>query len=305
MRIRPETVSDYAAIAALHVRAFGERPTEALIVALQRQNPAFDPELSLVAEIDGRVIGHVLFLPHAVRLLGQDVRAVNLAPIAVDPAAQRQGVGGQLIAAGHALARDKGYAFSFLLGHTSYYPRHGYLVRAYGVSSLALDTIDLPQSNLIARKPRESDLAALRALWRRAESNVDFALDPGGELLDWLSPNPAIASTVFLDGEELVGYVRVHVSAPARPRVFLAHDAEVAQYMAAQIAAMAGVSEVILPLHPASIGASELGRAECQAWDAAMVCPLQSSPFDQYYAEVAAGERAPGRLIWSTAFDLE
>src|SRR5262245_12052801 len=153
MRIRPETVSDYAAIAALHVRAFGERPTEALIVTLQRQSPAFDPELSLVAERDGRVIGHVLFLPHTVQLLGQDVRAVNLAPIAVDPAAQRQGIGGQLIAAGHALARDKGYAFSFLLGHTSYYPRHGYLMRAYGASSLTLSVAGLPQPDRVARNP--------------------------------------------------------------------------------------------------------------------------------------------------------
>jgi putative acetyltransferase len=305
MHIRPETVFDYAAIAALHLRAFGERPTEPLVVTLQRQSPAFDPELSLVAEQDGRVIGHVLFLPHTVRLLGQDVRAVNLAPIAVDPAAQRQGIGGQLIAAGHALARDKGYAFSFLLGHTSYYPRHGYLMRAYGASSLALPAAGLPQPSLVIRKPREADTAALRALWRRAEANVDFALDPGGELLDWLSPNPAIAATVFLDGEEVVGYMRVHASAPAKPRVFLARDAATARQMAAQIAVAAGVSEVILPLHPASAGAKELGRAECNAWDAAMVCPLQASPFDQYYAEVVAGERAPGRLIWPVAFDLE
>src|SRR5262245_32006406 len=148
MRIRPETIPDYPTLAALHLRAFGERPTEPLVVTLQRQSPAFDPELSLVAELDGRVIGHVLFLPHTLRLLGQDVRAVNLAPIAVDPAAQRQGIGGQLIAAGHALARDRGYAFSFLLGHTSYYPRHGYLTRAYGVSSLTLPAAGLPAPDL-------------------------------------------------------------------------------------------------------------------------------------------------------------
>jgi predicted N-acetyltransferase YhbS len=305
MQIRSETVSDYAAIAALHLRAFGERPTEPLIVTLQRHNPAFDPDLSLVAELDGRVIGHVLFMPHSVRLLGQDVRAVNLAPIAVDPAVQRQGIGGRMIAAGHALARDKGYAVSFLLGHTSYYPRHGYLVRAYGSSILALSVDGLPQPDLVARKPRETDLAALRALWQRAEADVDFALDPGGELLDWLSPNPAIAATVFLDGEELVGYARVHASEPARPRVFLARGAATARRMAAQLAATAAASELFLPLHPASAGAGELGSAECKAWDAAMACPLQPSPFDQYYAEVVAGVRAPGRLIWPVAFDLE
>ena len=305
MRICPETISDYAAIASLHVRAFGERPTEALIVALQRQSPAFDLELSLVAELDGRVIGHALFFPHTVRLLDHDVRAVNLAPIAVEPAAQRQGIGGQLIAAGHALARDKGYAFSFLLGHTSYYPRHGYLVRAYGASSVSLSAAGLPQPGLVARTPHEADVAALRTLWRQAEAKVDFALDPGGELLDWLSPNPAIGSTVFLDGDELVGYARVHAAELARPRVFLARDASAARRMVAQLAAAAGAAEITLPLHPASAGASELGSAECRAWDAAMACPLRPSPFDQYYAEVLAGLRAPGRLIWPVAFDLE
>src|SRR5215471_15938619 len=100
VQIRSETIPDYAGIAALHARAFGERPAEALIVALHRQRPAFDPDLSLVAELDGRVVGHALFSPHIVRLLGQDVRAVNLAPIAVDPAHQRSGIGGRLIVAG-------------------------------------------------------------------------------------------------------------------------------------------------------------------------------------------------------------
>jgi predicted N-acetyltransferase YhbS len=305
VRIRPETIQDYAAIAALHARAFGERPAEALIVALLRQRPIFDPELSLVAEQDGQVLGHALFTPHTVRLLGQDVRAVNLAPIAVDPSAQRQGIGGRLIAAGHALARDKGYAFCFLLGHTSYYPRHGYLTRAYGASSLSLPTTGLPEPSLLARAPREADIAALCALWRRAEAAVDFALDPGGELLDWLSPNPAIAATVFLDGQVLAGYARVHAAELARPRVFLAHDATTARRMAAHLATQAQTSEVILPLHPASAGAAELGGAECRVWDAAMVCPLQPSLFEQYYAELMAGKRAPGRVIWPTAFDLE
>jgi putative acetyltransferase len=305
MRIRSETVQDYAAIAALHARAFGERTTEALIVALQRQHPAFDPDLSLVAERDSRVVGHVLFSPHTVRLLGQDVRAVNLAPIAVDLSAQRQGVGSQLIAAGHALARDKGYAFSFLLGHTSYYPRHGYLTRAYGASSMTLRTTGLPRPDLTARPPREADIAALRALWRQAEATVDFALDPGIELLDWLSPNPAIAATVFLDGEEIVGYTRIHAVEPARPRALLARDAATIRRLAAHIAAAAVTDEVALPLHPASAGVAELGGAECRAWDAAMACPLRPSPFDQYYAEVVAGTRAPGRLIWPVTFDLE
>jgi predicted N-acetyltransferase YhbS len=53
MNIRPETPHDYAAIAGVNLRAFGERAAEALIVALHRHRAAFDPELSLVAEEGG------------------------------------------------------------------------------------------------------------------------------------------------------------------------------------------------------------------------------------------------------------
>jgi predicted N-acetyltransferase YhbS len=140
MKIRPETISDYAVIANLHARAFGHRCGEAHIVALHRERRDFDPGLSFVAEVDNRVVGHVLFSPHQMRLLGQSVRAVNLAPIAVDPAYQYQGIGGRLIAEGHAVAAAKGYAVSFLLGHTDYYPRFGYRRHAYGSAQTTVPT---------------------------------------------------------------------------------------------------------------------------------------------------------------------
>ncbi len=98
--IRQERVTDYATIGELHARAFGNRAVESTIVALLRQRRAFDPELSLVAEIDGKVVGHVLFSPYQIRLLDQTIPAVNLAPIAVDPKYQGQGIGGQLVLEG-------------------------------------------------------------------------------------------------------------------------------------------------------------------------------------------------------------
>lgn len=313
--IRPETVSDYPPIAALHARAFGGRAAESLIVTLHRQRRAFDPELSLVAEVDGQIAGHVLFSPHVIRLLDQNVAAVNLAPIAVDPAYQGRGIGGRLIAEGHTIAAAKGYAASILLGHTSYYPRFGYHTHAFGSAQLAVVPDTLPAEPLAMRGPTSEDIAALRDLWLHVEGSVDMALDPGADLLDWLSPNPAMRAVVYLRDDCVVGYTRIHdaeTGAEAevtKPRVFLARDAGAARAMIAMIAHQArqqgaSAAECILPLHSASIPAAELGTAVCKAWASGMACSLAPSPLDEYLARVEAGERLPGRPIWPVAFDL-
>ncbi len=234
--IRPERITDYADIASLHARAFGNRTGEPLIVALHRSRRTFDPELSLVAEIDGHLVGHVLFSPHHIRLLGSTVPAVNLAPIAVEPASQGQGIGGQLITEGHAIAASKGYRVSFLLGHPTYYPRFGYQTHAYGTSHLLLPLEEASQESLEVRSPTAEDVPALCGLWQREEQGVDMALVPGYDLLDWLSPHPAIQTSVYLQAGVLVGYTRVHQHEPAHPRCFLAHDAETARAIVSTMA---------------------------------------------------------------------
>lgn len=307
MIIRPERPADYAAIADLHTRAFANRTVEASIVALHRQRAAFDLDLSLVAEMDGHIAGHALFSPHRMQLLGETVLAVNLAPIAVDPAFQRQGIGGRLIAEGHAIAAAKGYTISLLLGHTSYYPRFGYRMRAFGTARapLSIDALPRPVAALEQRGPMPDDIPALRMLWPHDEAVVDFALEPGPGLLDWLSPNPAIRAAVYLRAGEVVGYARIHVADPANPRVFLAQDAEAARSMAWIIAREAGASDLVLPVHPATACAAGFLTPACRTWDAAMACSLASSPLDDYLAQVQEGRRPPGRPTWPVAFDLE
>jgi putative acetyltransferase len=303
--IRPETIPDYAPIAALHARAFDNRAVEALLVALLRQRAGFDPDLSLVALREGRIVGHALFSAQMVRILGQTVPAVCLAPIAVDPPAQGQGVGGALIAAGHAAARARGYTFSFLLGHVGYYPRFGYHTHAFGDAGLTVATADLPVAQLTRRGPTEADLPALRALWLHEEGAVDLALAPGPDLLDWLSPNPQIAAHVWCAEDTIVGYTRIHAAEPARPRMFLARDHTVARAIAGSLAHESAQAELRLPLHPASASAGAFGPAEARAWQAAMVCPLRPSPFDEYYRRIQSGKRSPGRPLWPVAFELE
>jgi len=303
MEIRPETPRDYALIADIQARAFGGSAQVPAIVALHRQRAAFDPELSLVAEQDGQVVGHALFSPQVIRLMGADVPAVNLSPIGVDPAAQGTGVGAALIAAGHAAAAERGYALSFLIGHPSYYPRLGYQPHAFGAAALTVPADALAPGPVEAIAPRPGDIPALEALWRHEEGDVDFAIRPGPQLLDWLSPNPAITTRVWLRGGAVVGYTRLHAARPDRPLLFLAADHAAAHAIAAILTA--GLPALTLPLHPASASAAAFAQAaEVQSWDAAMVCPLRPGVYEPYLAAVAAG-RPIGRVIWPAAFDLE
>jgi putative acetyltransferase len=305
MQIRPERVEDYAAIAAIHVRAFDNRSGEPTVVALLRQRRGFDPSLSLVAEIDGEIVGHVLFFPYTVRLLNTDVPAVSLAPIAVAPEHQREGIGSRLIAEGHAQAASLGYPFSFLLGHSSYYPRFGYRTRAYGPASANVAVSALPEINLSSHPPTAADIDALWDLWWRDQSSVDLALDPGHDLLNWLSPNPAVRAAVYTDGTEIVGYTRIHSAEPSKPRVFLAVDEAAARAVAATVAQEHGIrSELDLPIHPLSASAAAFPYASVVPWNAAMVCPLNPSPLDDYLRLLEAGERPPGCVTWPPEFDL-
>jgi predicted N-acetyltransferase YhbS len=318
LKIRSETIADYPAIAAVNFAAFG-MIEEGSIVVLQRQSENFDPELSLVAEVDGRVVGHVLFMPHRVQLLGETVRAVNLAPISILPEYQKRGIGGKLIEAGHNLAREKGYNFSFLIGHPTYYPRLGYLPNAYGFSALKV-TVDLARQSgsdlptLTTRPVQSGDGPALHRLWQaNFLPEVDFSLDPGQALVEWVSPNPAVEAVAYLseDGSEIVGYCRARAATPEKPIMFLAKVGAVARAMLDLLARKktgpgpVSTVEFELPLHPSARLTAELGGgAECRTGIYTMACPLRPSLFDEYYAQVNAGTRPPGFLIWPTAFEL-
>lgn len=309
MIVRPEAVEDYARIGSIHAQAFGNRAHEAIIVALLRQRSAFDPELSLVAEFHGRVVGHVLFTPCRIRLLDRDVAAVNLAPIGIDPAMQRQGIGSALIEQGHAVAREKGFQLSFLLGHHTYYPRFGYQTGAYGAAGVQVDDACSPVTSLTERDISPGDVATLQELWRRDQAAVDFAIEPGEALLDWLSPNPAVKSVIYERDGETVGYARVDQSQPTKPRAFLARDGQSAREIArilqqAAIAAGAG-SVLTLPIHPASQAGSGFPAAPVIPWRAAMACPLAPGVLDDYFACLETNSRQPGTPIWPVAFELE
>jgi putative acetyltransferase len=130
MILRPEQVEDQAGIYSVNSLAF-HRPEqngpvpEAELVDRLRQAAAV--VLSLVAEEDNQVIGHILFSEGSVHTENGTVPAVGLAPMAVLPEFQNREIGSQLVREGIQQLRKAGYERVCVLGHPKYYPRFGFV----------------------------------------------------------------------------------------------------------------------------------------------------------------------------------
>lgn len=127
MLIRQETADDYNAVYNLIRDAFAgaehsDGTEQDLVEALRKNREAFIPELSLVAEDNGVIDGHILFTRMKV---GNDT-VLALAPLSVKPEYQRRGIGIALIREGHRIAKELGYGYSVVLGSEAYYPKAGY-----------------------------------------------------------------------------------------------------------------------------------------------------------------------------------
>ena len=120
--IRAEQPGDRDAIFTLNAAAFDTDAEARLVDVLRERMPVY---LSLVAEQEGTLVGHILFTP--VTLSGHpDRQILGLAPMAVAPDHQRQGIGAALIEAGLAACREAGAGAVTVLGHPDYYPRFGF-----------------------------------------------------------------------------------------------------------------------------------------------------------------------------------
>ena len=126
IRIRQERREDYDEVYQLIQEAFRTAEhadgNEQDLAAALRKGRAFIPELSLVAEVEGQLAGHILFT----RAKVGEREVLALAPLSVRPAYQRQGVGTALIREGHRIARELGWTYVIVLGSETYYPRLGY-----------------------------------------------------------------------------------------------------------------------------------------------------------------------------------
>lgn len=125
IKIRPETPADQSAIYDVNHLAFG-REIEPRLVNNLRESENWVEGLSLVAEKEGEVVGHILFTKTPIETPQKDINALTLAPVAVMPNLQRQGIGSGLITEGLKACKLLGYEIVIVVGHPDYYPRFGF-----------------------------------------------------------------------------------------------------------------------------------------------------------------------------------
>jgi putative acetyltransferase len=128
IEIRQERPADVDAIRRVNRAAFEQDQEGKLVDALRGAGAAM---LSLVAVADGEVVGHVLYSPASIGMLG----GAALAPMAVLPKFQRQGIGTELVETGNRMLNDSGCPFVIVVGHSHYYPRFGFVpARPLGIT---------------------------------------------------------------------------------------------------------------------------------------------------------------------------
>jgi putative acetyltransferase len=123
LHIRQETPAAQDAIRHVNRVAFGQDEEARLVDALQDGGHV---RLSLVAERESQVVGHILFSTLPIITEAGTVPALALAPMAVLPAFQNQGIGSALVRSGLEACREQGHRIVVVLGHPHFYPRFGF-----------------------------------------------------------------------------------------------------------------------------------------------------------------------------------
>ncbi|MGQ0569035.1 MAG: GNAT family N-acetyltransferase [Armatimonadota bacterium] len=123
MLIRAEEKNDQAAVYAVNASAF-ETQAEANLVDALREHA--QPIVSLIAEDNGTIVGHIMFSPVSLPD-SPSLRIIGLAPMAVAPEHQRKGIGSALVRDGLEQCKQLGFGAVVVLGHPEYYPRFGFL----------------------------------------------------------------------------------------------------------------------------------------------------------------------------------
>ena len=216
MKLRSETLKDFNEIAKVNYIAFSNWKHESVHVhesempSLSRQKCMYDPDLSIVAEIVGKIVGHILLVPTEFIVLGEIVKGVLLGPVCVLPEYQKTGIGAKLIRYGHNVAKDKGYEFSLLCGHPEYYPKFGYIQNTFSIGGTEIKIAD--HNDVLDDfkfKPFHSkDLKQVYEWQNKMRKNDSLAIMFSNDVMDFNTNSPGIDSLMIFYKNEPVGYVK-------------------------------------------------------------------------------------------------
>ena len=159
IKIRQERKTDFKAVFDLIERAFKTENLsdhkEQFLVERLRQSNSFIPQLSMIAEIDNKIVGHILVTKLKIKNNQTEFDSLALAPVSVLPKFQGNGIGGMLIKEAHKTAIELGYKSIVLLGHENYYPKFGYeLTEKFGI----VLPFDVPKENCMVIELIENGL---------------------------------------------------------------------------------------------------------------------------------------------------
>ena len=165
MIIRQETKNDHKEVFKVIESAFKDAEfadnTEQFLVERLRKSDAFIPKLSMVAEIDGKIVAHILLTKLKIKNKSTEFDSLALAPVSVLPEFQGKGIGGKLILESHKKAKELGYKSIVLLGHENYYPRFGYeQADKYGIEL----PFDVPKENCMVFELVENGLNGVNGM---------------------------------------------------------------------------------------------------------------------------------------------
>jgi len=157
--IRQENTYDFKAVFELIEEVFRTEKLsdhrEQFLVERLRKSSAFIPELSMVAEIRNKIVGHILLTKLKIKNDQNEFDSLALAPVSVLPEYQGNGIGGALIEQAHKTAKELEYKSIVLLGHENYYPRFGYqLADKFGIKL----PFDVPPENCMVIELTENGL---------------------------------------------------------------------------------------------------------------------------------------------------
>ena len=128
--IRKETTEDYRKTEYMTLRAFwnlhGPGCNEHYLVHKLRESEAYEESISRVAELDGEIVGAIMYSKAKVVDGDKVHEVITFGPLCVEPTLHNSGVGGMLLEETISLAREKGYAGIIIYGEPGYYPKHGF-----------------------------------------------------------------------------------------------------------------------------------------------------------------------------------